>query len=75
MARAVATIIPTIGATIFAAHVSGINCAISVVNVGDPEAEIVYSILEFFISPLIVTLYESTRKIELLGKKHPHKKN
>ncbi len=56
MARAVATKIPAIGATIFAAHVSGINCAISVVNVGDPEAEIVYSILEFFISPLIVTL-------------------
>ncbi len=75
MARAVATTIPTIGATIFAVHVSGIKCATSVVKEGDPEAEIVYSIFDFFISPLIVTLYESTRKIELLGKKHPHKKN
>ncbi len=56
MARAVATIIPVIGVTIFAVHVSGINWATSVVKVGDPEAEIVYSILEFFIFPLIVTL-------------------
>ncbi len=56
MARAVATIIPTIGATICAVHVSGINWATSEVKAGDPEAEIVYSILEFFISPLIVTL-------------------
>ncbi len=55
------TIIPAIGANIFAVHVRGMKCAISVVNVVTVDGVIVYLISDVFMLPLIVTLKASTR--------------